>query len=369
MFANICCKSHKVRPYFGSYVKKNVNKNLNKTQTITRIHFVTFMTSVPLLMRIQDVILEPLHLFYRGFGTQTKAILLLIWYRLWAAWRPNLVFWPIYEACLKQPRSERKHSSLGVFSCPCPCPFLVFLASGSWSPSSLFLLPHLLSLVSHRLSSCTLLSDALPLLPGAISDSGGCWYAIHALVFGRSKVLILGTCSFPSRRRFRNVLWSGLLQSIPTGTILLFRCKAQGKQGKPEVELLGFGHVSWFVTPHIDSVWFAAYKMAGPPNWGFTSCVICGTEVLDINVFEVSFFLEHVPSKVYNGVKKIPIMSILNTTNTFQFDSTDPRLQKTKEELKKSQQPLAFQFLVTFCVEWIVVLCRVPSVTVTLFTK
>lgn len=89
--------------------------------------------------------------------------------------------------------------------------------------------------------------------------------------------------------------------------------------------------------------------------------------MLDINVFEVSFFLEHVPSKVHNGVKKIPIMSILNTSNTFQFDSPDPRLQKTKEELKQSQQPLAFQFLVTFCVEWLVVLRRVPRVT--LFTK
>lgn len=178
MFANICCKSHKVRPYFGSYVRKNVNKNLNKTQTITRIHFVTFITSVPLLMRIRDVILEPLHLFYRGFGTQTKTILLL-WYRLWAAWRPNLVFWPTYEACLKQPRSERRHSSLGVFSCPCPCPcpFFVFLASGSWSPSSLFLLPHLLTR-----SPCSRLEQFL--------IRGGCWYAIHALVFGRSKVLI-----------------------------------------------------------------------------------------------------------------------------------------------------------------------------------
>ena len=46
-------------------------------------------------------------------------------------------------------------------------------------------------LISFQFIPFTSSPDALPLLPaGAISDSGGCWYAIHALVFGRSKVLI-----------------------------------------------------------------------------------------------------------------------------------------------------------------------------------
>ena len=36
----ILCKSRKVRPYFGTRVK-NINRNINNTQTRTQTHFVT----------------------------------------------------------------------------------------------------------------------------------------------------------------------------------------------------------------------------------------------------------------------------------------------------------------------------------------
>ena len=310
------------------------------------------MTSVPLLMRIQDVILEPLHLFYRGFGTQTKTILLLIWYRLWAAWRPR--FLTNLRSMLKAAEVRKKallawcfflSMSLSFFRCSC-----------FWLLISFQFIPFTSSLDSC-FSSPFFLYPPLWRAPPAPSWSnfwfgGGADMLFTPWFLGVSKVLILGTCSFPSRRRFRNVLWSGLLQSIPTGTILLFRCKAQGKQGKPEVELLGFGScllicdaAHWFcLICSIQNGW-------APKLWGFTSCVICGTEVLDINVFEVSFFLEHVPSKVHNGVKKIPIISNNVHTQYHQYLSVWlPRSQisqVTKNQRRVEKIPAAARISVS----------------------
>ena len=88
-----------------------------------------------------------------------------------------------------------------------------------------------------------------------------------------------------------------------------------------------------------------------PKLWGFTSCVICGTEVLDINVFEVSFFLEHVPSKVHNGVKKIPIISNNVHTQYHQYLSVWlPRSQisqVTKNQRRVEKIPAAARISVS----------------------
>ena len=191
-----------------------------------------------------------------------------------AAWRPHF---PNLKRA-KVPRSERQHSSTRL-----RCSLLSFsvFVVFSLSLSNILVLFEsflLLALDLFPVYSFYLIywfSDGLPLLLICYSRLG--FWAFKGVDFG--KMCFSFTEDVPQWQT--NVLWSGLLQSIPlqhVRTIMVFRCKAQGKQGKPEVELLGLGHV-------MQNGW--------PPKlWGFPSCGTCVIpEVLDINVFEVSFFL------------------------------------------------------------------------------
>lgn len=351
MFANICCKSQKVRPYFGSYIKKNVNKNLNKTQTITRIHFVTFMTSVPLLMRIQDVILEPLHLFYRGFGTQTKTILLLIWYRLWAAWRPR--FLTNLRSMLKAAEVRKKallawcfflSMSLSFFRCSC-----------FWLLISFQFIPFTSSLDSC-FSSPFFLYPPLWRAPPAPSWSNF-WFGGVLICYSRLGFWALKGVDFGN-------MFLSFTEEVPQCPMEWLASKHTNRnhsafplQGSREARKT-WSWVAWIWSCLLicDAAhWFCLICSIqngwAPKLWGFTSCVICGTEMLDINVFEVSFFLEHVPSKVHNGVKKIPIISNNVHTQYHQYLSVWlPRSQisqVTKNQRRVEKIPAAARISVS----------------------